>query len=115
MSDREQDPGRAAQVYPINAVPDGSVPEVEVPAHRRRGGRRIALAAAALALVAGGTAGGIALGPALGLFPGSSGDGHEPGFGTVTSQAFTGGQEEPPTQPSQPPQTHDVGEGGEAD
>jgi len=112
MSDREQDRARATGVHPIGAVPDGSVPDAEVPAHRRRGRHRIRLAAAALALVAGGTVGGVALGPNLGT---SSGDGHEPGFGTVTSQAFNGGQEEPATQPDQPRQAQHVGEGGEAD
>jgi len=109
MSDREQDRGRATGVHPISAVPDGSVPDAEVPAHRRRGRHRIRLAAAALALVAGGTVGGVALGPQF------SGTEHGPGFGTVTSQAFNGGQEEPTTQPDQPRQAQDVGEGGEAD
>ena len=111
MGEREQDRGGAAGVHPISAASYGSVPDAEVPAHRRRGGRRIGLAAAALALVAGGTVGGIA----LGSFLGTSGEGHEPGFGTVTSQAFAGGQEEPPPPPGQPQQPQHSGEGGEAD
>jgi hypothetical protein len=98
--------------YPISDPVGGSVPTVDEVSSRRRskGRRRIGLAAAALALVAGGTVGGIALGN------GGSGE-HPPGFSTVTSQAFAGGQEEPndTAQPVPPPTTRDNGESGDSD
>ena len=98
--------------YPIDHPVGGSVPspgEV-VPRRRPRRRRSIGLAVAAFALVAGGTAGGIALGN-LG-----SGE-HAPGFSSETSQSFTGGQEAPndPEQPAPSPTTRHGGEGDDAD
>jgi hypothetical protein len=90
-------------IHPI-APPPGTVPP-GLAAYQPPRRRRVGLALAALALVAGGTVGGITVGHV------GTGE-QEANFGTQTSQAFTGGQEEPnePEQPAPAP-TH-TGEGG---
>ncbi|RNM16593.1 hypothetical protein [Nocardioides pocheonensis] len=91
-------------IHPISPPP-GTVPAGWA-AYQPPRRRRIGLAVAALALVAGGTAGGITVGANLG-----SGE-HETGFSTQTSQAFTGGQEEPAEAEQPAPAPAHTGEGG---
>lgn len=90
-------------IHPISPPP-GTVPAGWT-AYQPPRRRRIGLAIAALALVAGGTAGGITIGN-LGSAE------HETSFSTQTSQAFTGGQEEPAEAEQPAPAPAQTGEGG---
>jgi hypothetical protein len=93
-------------IHPIVPAP-GTVPAGLAPYQPPRR-RRIGLAFAALALVAGGTVGGITIGNLHSVE-------NEAGFSTQTSQAFNGGQEEPNEAEQPAPAPTQAGEGGGED